>query len=66
MIVKINGENRDVDVVDTLLSIVEKEGLSLEKIVVEYNKEIIPTTSLGNILVKENDLIEILSFVGGG
>lgn len=66
MIIKINGKEREVERGDTLLSIIEKEKLSSEKIVVEHNKEIISKDSLGKIVVKEKDLIEILSFVGGG
>jgi len=47
------------------------EGLSLEdfianKIAVEINGEIIPKKDYETVQIKENDVIEVVSFVGGG
>jgi len=59
MIIRINGPV-------TLSGIIEGKRLIPERIVVEYNREIIPRERLGDITVKEDDSIEIVSFVGGG
>ena len=66
MMIRVNGKDLEVARGATLLSIVEKGQMKPERIVVDYNKEIIPKDKLGEIVVAEKDLIEILSFVGGG
>ena len=42
------------------------KGLVPEHIIVEHNHNIIPKGEWSNIPLKENDNIEIISFVGGG
>ncbi|MGL5153045.1 MAG: sulfur carrier protein ThiS, partial [Clostridium sp.] len=37
-----------------------------KKVVVEVNFEIINNENYGSFIVKENDSLEVLSFVGGG
>jgi thiamine biosynthesis protein ThiS len=66
MIIKVNGKDLNVQEGATILSVVESEKFVPEKIVVEYNKEIIPGSRLGEVYVSNKDSIEILSFVGGG
>ena len=66
MIIRVNGKDLEVNKGITLLSIIEKGQMKPERIVVEYNKEIISKDKLGQIVARENDLIEILNFVGGG
>ena len=40
--------------------------LSKNKIAVEINGEIIPKKDYETVQIKENDVIEVVSFVGGG
>ena len=44
----------------------EDEGYDSKKVVVELNLMIIPKEDYDKIIIKENDSIEVLSFVGGG
>ena len=50
----------------TVLELIENLGYKLTFIAVEYNGEILPKSEYSNILLKENDKLEVVSFVGGG
>jgi sulfur carrier protein len=68
MKLKINGEVKEFDkelkTISELLT--ELEIKRPERIAVERNKEIIMQSDFGNTKVKDDDSIEIVSFVGGG
>lgn len=66
MVIKINGKTESVEKSYTITELVSKKGLSPEKIVIEHNLRIVPRGEWDGIAVKENDVIEIVSFVGGG
>ena len=44
----------------------EAAGYDLSRIVVERNLEIIPREALADEVIREEDTIEVLRFVGGG
>ena len=66
MNLKINGKNEAVNNVVNLRELILSKNLCLEKIVVEYNLNILPKEKWGEIVLQENDNLEIISFVGGG
>jgi len=66
MKIKINGSYENISGTVTLLDIVNKKGLSPDRVIIEYNKIIIQKEELSKISPKENDSIEIVAFVGGG
>lgn len=66
MIVSINGQPQELERKVNLKDIIDEKGLDLKSIVVEYNRKIIPQESLVDIILNENDVVEILRFVGGG
>ncbi len=66
MIIKINGKEENLEIKSNLRDLLASKGLSSEKIVVEHNFNIIPKDQWQNIILKENDNIEIVSFVSGG
>ena len=66
MQIKINGKNETVQNSLNLGEIILGKGLTPEHIVVEHNYNIIAKEEWGKIAVKDNDNIEIISFVGGG
>ncbi len=63
--VKVNGEIIKASG-KTILEMLEDEGYDSKKVVVELNLMIIPKEDYDKIIIKENDSIEVLSFVGGG
>jgi len=66
MIVQINGEKQQVEEKINLRDLAQNSPLPLEMIVIEHNFRIVPKEEWGKIILQENDLIEILSFLGGG
>jgi len=66
MNIKINGNPVDVGDVSSITEVVNKRALAPETIVVEHNYRIVPREEWHKAALKENDNLEIVSFVGGG
>jgi len=64
--IKINGKLEAVKKVSNIADLVVEKGLSPGKIVVEHNFRIVPEGEWTGSALKENDNVEIVSFVGGG
>lgn len=62
----LNGLSRNVEENVTLKELLEQEGYRMERIAVEKNGEIIPKSRYAEILLHSGDVIEVVSFVGGG
>lgn len=64
--ITINGEKKEgyeeISVEEMLL----KEGYQKDRIAVERNGEIIPKSALKDQLLHSGDVVEVVSFVGGG
>lgn len=63
--VKINGEEKAA-AGKNLLEYLKETGFEPERVVVERNLEIIPGDRLGSVMIQDEDVIEVLRFVGGG
>ncbi len=66
MKIKINGKEEAFSKEDTLQNLIEGMGLLPARIVIEYNREIVLRDRWPQIVLKEGDTVEIVSFVGGG
>jgi sulfur carrier protein len=66
MIVKINGRSESVPLNSSVENMVSNLNLEAERIVVELNEKIIKKIEWRHTIIKENDVIELISFVGGG
>jgi sulfur carrier protein len=66
MVIRINGKVENIEKVSNIAELVSGRGLSPEKIVVEHNLKILPMEQWAVTGVRENDNIEIVSFVQGG
>ncbi len=64
--ITLNGEHRDVSLGTSIAALAAEIGLNPAKIAVERNLEIVPRSTLANILIEAGDQIEIVHFVGGG
>ena len=62
---RINGEEKDF-AGELLLDILLKEGYEPARVVVERNLEIVPKDQLQHVVLQDEDVIEVLRFVGGG
>ena len=63
--VKINGKEMQIQGM-SLLEYLTRQGYNLERLAVECNEEIIPKSSYAKKILQEGDVLEIVSFVGGG
>ena len=63
--VLINGKECDAAGKD-VLGVIQELNYDLRTIVVELNEEIIPKAALSERFLKDGDILEIVSFVGGG
>ena len=66
MILTLNGKQEAIEKSLSLAALVAAKGLCPEKIVVEHNFAIISKEDWPKIMLKNQDMIEIISFVGGG
>lgn len=63
---KVNGENHPIDTNQNLLDFLKINAYDITKIAVERNGEIMPRSTYCQVNLKDNDTLEIVSFVGGG
>lgn len=65
--IRVNGEHRRVHKGLSLAQLASEElGLDPAKVAVERNLEVVPRSTLGDVLVEDGDELEIVHFVGGG
>jgi thiazole synthase len=62
----INGEHRRVRAGLTLAQLASELGFVPEKVAVERNLEVVPRSTLAQVIVEDGDELEIVHFVGGG
>ncbi|SMF03814.1 sulfur carrier protein ThiS [Desulfovibrio gilichinskyi] len=66
MIVIVNGKETEINDEMTVLALLDLKQIASETVVVELNKEIIPSDTFDNIMLNDGDHLEVLRFVGGG
>ena len=64
--IKINGKNIIIKDKENLSKLLKNFKIPIKKVAIELNREIINKKKLDLIKVKENDIIEIVHFIGGG
>jgi thiamine biosynthesis protein ThiS len=66
MKVFVNGQERDVADGMTVEALVKELGIRREGTAIEVNREIVPKARYAQTVLKPNDRLEIVTFVGGG
>ena len=64
--IKINGKKILINDKEKLSKILQDLKIPIKKVAIEINREIIIKKKLDSIKVKENDVVEIVHFIGGG
>ena len=64
--IKINGKKIITTDKEKLSKILQDLKIPIKKVAIEVNREIINKKKLNSIKVKENDVVEIVHFIGGG
>lgn len=62
----VNGEQRAVEDGTTVAGLVALLRLATEHVAVERNREIVPRAEHGAAVLNDGDILEIVTFVGGG
>jgi sulfur carrier protein len=62
----VNGKEMDLKGTKTLDKLLEELQINKDKIVVELDGDIITKESFAEIILKNSNVIEVISFVGGG
>jgi sulfur carrier protein len=63
---KFNGTTISLEKAQTLQEFLTVRGLDTGRIAAELNGVIIPGKEYGNVLLREEDTLEVVRFVGGG
>ena len=64
--IRVNGGHRRVRQGISVADLALELGLEPTRVAVERNLEIVPRSTLGDVLVEDGDDYEIVHFVGGG
>jgi thiamine biosynthesis protein ThiS len=66
MKVFVNGDSRDLSGTPSLAELITQLDLPAARIAVELNREVVRRADWSGTMLKEDDQIEIVHFVGGG
>lgn len=61
----VNGKEMDYEEI-TLQSFLQENGYNAKQIAVECNEDIVPKSEYANFILHSGDVVEVVSFVGGG
>ena len=62
----VNGTKKELPGVFSVKEYLERNGYVISQIAVELNEEILPKTEYVSTVLKDGDVMEIVSFMGGG
>ena len=63
--VRVNGNDLDV-AGQSVSQYLDQANFNIGRIVVEINEEIVPKSTYDETILKDGDIVEVISFVGGG
>ncbi len=66
MLIKVNGESKFIPQNTSILKLLETLNINKDRVVIELNKQILNKSSFSDLILKENDELEVVTFVGGG
>ena len=64
--IKVNGKYKSISDICKISDLVKELRIPLKKVAIELNQEIIDKKNINKIILKKNDKIEIVHFIGGG
>ncbi len=66
MELSVNGEKLQLPDGVTIMALLEQYKLPPVRVAVELNRDIVPKKAYANTNLKSGDMVEIVTFVGGG
>jgi sulfur carrier protein len=64
--IKVNGENVENIAGKNVAEYLTESGYDIKRVAVELNGDILPKSQYSDTILKDDDCVEIVSFVGGG
>ena len=64
--IQLNGKEQEIEKVLSIKALLEGLKINAETVVVEHNLCIVKKALYPETILRENDCVEILSFMGGG
>jgi thiamine biosynthesis protein ThiS len=64
--IKVNGKVKSVSMNYMMSDLIKYLKIPMKKVAIELNQEIIDKKKISKIILKKNDKIEIVHFIGGG
>ena len=64
--IKVNGKFKSIPDNYKISNLVKELKIPLKKVAIEFNQEIMDKKRISKIILKKNDKIEIVHFIGGG
>ena len=64
--IKVNGENVGNIAGKNVAEYLTENGYDIKRIAVELNGDILPKSQYESTVINDGDIVEIVSFVGGG
>ncbi len=66
MQINVNGENKEYSTETSVSKLLESLDIDNRYVAVELNHKIVPRRQFNEMILRENDSLEIVTFVGGG
>ncbi|MCG3130143.1 MAG: hypothetical protein FLDDKLPJ_00891 [Phycisphaerae bacterium] len=66
MFIRINGKEEAIPPDLTVADLIAARGLAPVRVAVEINENLVPRRDYGAVRLAEGDVVEIVTFVGGG
>ncbi|EGT3749942.1 TPA: sulfur carrier protein ThiS [Clostridioides difficile] len=63
---KVNGKEIEFEKDLTVIDLLNEYNLKSDRVVVEVNLEIIEESNYNTYVLKDEDIVELISFIGGG
>ena len=64
--IKVNGKFKSIPDNYKISNLIKELKIPLKKVAIELNQEIMDKKRISKIILKKNDKIEIVHFIGGG
>lgn len=66
MQIQLNGTRHDLSALVSVRGLLDELGLDDERVAVELNRRILKRTEFDSTTVRDGDVVEVVTFVGGG
>ena len=66
MQIHLNGKKFKINSKDSIVNLLKKINIKSSKVAIEVNKAVVPKEKYKSFKFKNNDKVEVVTFIGGG